>query len=193
MLNPANRYAVIANIVNIMYTLMKFIDVCLMLGVICSVFPSEKYSLLRLTDDGTITNSRNIIPSPPNHWSKLLHIEIEYGSMSISYIVNPVDVIPDIPSKYASMNDKSPEIRKGNAEKNAVNNHITITKNIDPFNDKFVILLCSDFKNSIIPMIMQIIADIMNDSKYLGESLYIMAVIIGITINMPSINITTAI
>ena len=53
--------------VRIAYTLMKIIEVCLIFGVICSVFPSAKYNLFKLTEEGIRTNSKNIIPNPPNH------------------------------------------------------------------------------------------------------------------------------
>ena len=77
--NPPSMYMLIASAVNIRYTLINIVDVCLMFGVICSVLPSAKYSRLRLTDDGTITKSRNMIPKPPNHCIRHLHIEMEYG------------------------------------------------------------------------------------------------------------------
>ena len=111
-----------------------------MFGFICSVFPSARYNLFKLDMDGLITRSKKIIPKPPNHCSVLLHIAMEYGSRELSYNVNPVDVIPDMLSKYASMKDKSPDIIKGNAEKSVVINHISITKNSDAFRDSFIFL-----------------------------------------------------
>ena len=67
MSNPTNKYNNIAIIVNTVYNLIKITEVCLIFGVICSVFPSAKYNLFKLTIDGRSTNSKKIIPNPPNH------------------------------------------------------------------------------------------------------------------------------
>lgn len=78
----------------------------------------------------------------------------------------------------------------GNDEKSAVNNHTSITNSMDSFKDRFVIVLRSELKNSMIPDTMQIIADSMNEYKYFGESLNIIALNTGTTMNMPNIIVT---
>ena len=81
---------------------------------------------------------------------------------------------------------------KGNAEKNAVNNHTNMTNSIEPFNDRFVIFFGSDLKNMINPEIMHVIEEKINEYKYFEWSLNIIVLIIGIIMKMPNIIVTTA-
>ena len=88
---------------------MNIIDVCRILGVICSVLPSAKYSLFRLVDDGITATMSSIIPSPPYHCVKTSQNAIEYGIVGLVISENPVVVIPDIDWKSESRGPSIPE------------------------------------------------------------------------------------
>ena len=122
--------------VNNVYILINIIELCLMFGVISSVFPSATYNLFKLTDDGSRTDNNIITPNPPIHWSRLLQILIQNATGTSEYIVNPVEVIPDMDSKYESTKDKSRENIIGNAHTSAESIQIDNTKMNEPLNDK---------------------------------------------------------
>ena len=76
--------------------------------------------------------------------------------------------------------------------RNAANNHINMTNSIEPFRDRLVIFLGSDFNSMMIPESRHVIKEKMKEYRYFGWSLNIIVLIIGIIMNIPSIIITTA-
>lgn len=88
-------------------------------------------------------------------------------------------------SKYASINDRSPDIINGNAANNAVTSHTSITKNNDAFSDMFMSLLWFVLKYMIKPTTRHIMEDMINVIRYLLESCNNIAFIIGIIMNNP--------
>ena len=104
-----------------------------------------------------------IIPSPPNHWSSDLQILMEYATGTSEYIVKPVDVNPDMLSKYASIHDKSWDNIIGSAEKNAESSHTERTKIMDPFNESSDILLDWHVKYNNSPTVSEMISEAVNE------------------------------
>ena len=90
---------------------------------------------------------------------------MEYATGTLEYMVNPVDVIPDIPSKYASINDKSRDNNIGNAQNSADIIHIDNTKINDPFNDKLDKFLELNDKYNINPVANEIIVEYINELR----------------------------
>ena len=80
-------------------------------------------------------------------------------------MVKPVDVIPDIPSKYASINDKSRDNSKGNAQNSAETIQIDKTKIKEPFSDKFDNFLELNEKYNINPVINEIIVEYIKELR----------------------------